>query len=256
MKRLLLRWCVLMLLVCSLCGCNRRETTHSVTLFAASSTGHVLDEISEQFTQTSGIRVRTSYAASSTLAQQIVQGAEADVFISANVQWADYVEENATVDKRRDLLGNRLVVVVPADSSLPVHEPGDLSAQEIQHLAVADVMAVPAGIYAREALTRLGLWEKLKGKVVAGSDVRQTLFYVSSGAAEAGIVYATDAAVTDSVKVAAEIPSEVTPEIRYPVVLLRNNSPMTAADSFFQYLFSSQAAAVFREHGFVVVADR
>ncbi len=256
MKRLLLRWCVLMLLVCGLGGCNRREAAHSVTLFAAASTGHVLDEIGEQFTQTSGIRVRTSYAASSTLAQQIVEGAEADVFISANVQWADYVEENVTVDKRRDLLGNRLVVVVPVDSPLPVHESGDLSAKEVRHLALADVTAVPAGIYAREALARLGLWEKLKGKVVAGSDVRQTLFYVSSGAAEAGIVYATDAAVTDSVKVAAEIPSEVTPEIRYPVVLLRHNSPRPAADSFFRYLLSPQAAEVFREHGFTVVADR
>ena len=247
------------LLALGLSGCGGGDSANPsgepVVLFAAASTTGALDEIREQFKQQTGVDVKASYAASSTLAQQIIYGAAADVFVSANTQWADYLDRNALVAERRDLLGNRLVIVVPADSPLDLHKPEDLLGKEVRYLALADYTAVPAGIYAQQALTKLGLWEPLKEKVVSGADVRHALSYVETGAAEAGLVYATDAAVSTAVKVAAEIPADLTGPIRYPIVLLKHGSGKPAAESFYRYLCSPQAAATFRKHGFVVHTD-
>ena len=139
-----------------------------------------------QFTKDTGVAVQTSYAASSTLAQQIVHGAEADLFLSADTKWADYLAEKGQVVRQQDLLGNRLVIVVPADSKIEVKRPDDLLAAGIEHLALGEPQSVPAGIYARQALTKLGLWDQLKAKVVSADDVRDALAYVETGSAEAG----------------------------------------------------------------------
>ena len=230
-------------------------TDEAVLVFAAASVSNAVDEVKEQFHQKYGSDVKTSFAGSSILAQQIVQGAGADVFISADTTWADYLGENAMVAQRRDLLGNRLVIVVPADSSIHVQGPEDLLGDVVGHIALADPASVPAGRYAKQAFEKLGIWEKVKAKVVAGNDVRQALGYVETGAAEAGIVYATDAAVSPSVKVAASIPVELTGPIRYPVVLLKHGLDRPAAERFFQYLSSPEAAQVFRKYGFDVLGD-
>ena len=179
-------------------------------MFAAASTFNALDEIKTQFSKRSGKIVRTSYAASSTLAQQIVQGADADVFLSADTKWADYLANKEQVVRQHDLLGNRLVIVVPADSTLEIKGPADLVAAGVEHLALGETTSVPAGIYAKKALTTLGLWEQLRAKVVSAEDVRHALVYVETGAAEAGIVYATDAALSKKVKVVAEISAKLT----------------------------------------------
>ena len=191
-------------------------------MFAAASTTNALDEIKAQFTKDTGVAVETNYAASSTLAQQIVHGAEADLFISADTKWADYLAKKDQVVRQQDLLGNRLVIVVPADSQIAVKKPADLLAAGIEHLALGEPQSVPAGIYAKQALTKLGLWDQLKAKVVSAEDVRHALAYVETGAAEAGIVYATDAAISKKVKVAAEIPEKLTGPVRYPLVLLKH----------------------------------
>jgi len=227
-----------------------------VTVFAAASTTNAIDEIRTQFAQQSGFRVQSSYAASSTLAQQIVNGAAAGVFVSADSKWADYLDERGLVARRVELLSNRLVVIVPVDSALRIAKPEDLLAAEVEHLALADTAAVPAGVYARQALTRLGLWESLRPRVVAGADVRQALCYVETGAADAGIVYATDAKISRLVRVAAEIPADATEPIRYPVVLLKQAAGYPAAESFYQYLLTSEAADVFRKYGFEVDGER
>ena len=193
-------------------------------MFAAASTTNALNEIKAQFTKDSGVAVQTSYAASSTLAQQIVHGAEADLFISADTKWADFLAEKDQVVRQQDLLGNRLVIVVPADSKIEVKKPEDLLAAGIEHLALGEPQSVPAGIYAKQALTKLGLWDQLKAKVVSAEDVRHALTYVETGSAEAGIVYATDAAVSKKVKVAAEIPEKLTGPVRYPLVLLKHGA--------------------------------
>lgn len=248
------------LVALSLLGCGGGDGSarsgRPVMLFAAASAGSALDEIRGQFKRETGVDVKASYAAASTLAQQIAYGAEADVFVSANTKWADFLERhpNAPVKERHDLLGNRLVIVVPAGSRLNLHRPEDLLDEAVRRVALADPAAVPAGIYAKQALTQLRLWERLREKVVAGADVRQVLSYVETGAAEAGLVYATDAAISTAVKVVAEIPADLTDPIRYPIVLLKQRGSRAEAESFYRYLDSPEAAQVFRRHGFVVLA--
>jgi len=223
----------------------------SVVLFAAASTGHAIDEIKAAFEQETGIRVQTSYAGTSTLAQQVVNGAEADVFLSANVKWADFLADKGLVQQRQRLLGNRLVVVVPSGSRLVLSKPDDLLAAAVAHLALADPEGVPAGIYARQALSKLGLWERLKAKVAAADDVQHALAFVETGAAEAGFVYSTDAAASRKVKVALEIDSGLTGAIEYPVLLMKHGASRSAAERFYQYLASPKAKEVFEKHGFV-----
>ena len=212
-----------------------------------------MDEIKAQFTAETRIEVRASYAASATLAQQVVQGADADLMLAADTQWIDFLAKEEYVAQRKDLLGNRLVIVVPSDSKTTVARPEDLLSDSIRHVAVGEPQSVPAGKYAREALTRLGLWEKLAARLVPAADVRHALMYVESGAADAGIVYATDAAASRRVKIAREFPAELTGPIVYPLALLRHGAKRKPADEFYQYLGSPRAATVFQKFGFVIL---
>jgi molybdate transport system substrate-binding protein len=175
------------------------------------------------------------------------------VLLSADTKWADYLAENGLVAQRRDLLGNRLVIVVPKDGKTDVRKPEDLLAAGIEHLALGEPQSVPAGRYAKQALSKLGLWPRLEAKVVPAADVRQALAYVETGAAEAGIVYATDAAVSNRVRVAVEISSDLTAPIRYPVVLLKHGQQSAAARAWYGYLSSPEAAKIFRKYGFTVL---
>ena len=230
-----------------------------VLVFVAASTTDALNEIKARFTEDTGIVVETNFAASSALARQIVNGAEADLFISADTKWADYLARNHAqkhvVQQQRALLGNRLVIVIPGDSKLHVKKPEDLLGASIEHLALGEPGSVPAGRYARQALVKLGLWDQLKDRVVSAEDVRHALAYVETGAAEAGIVYATDAAISKKVKVAAELPETLTDPIRYPVVLLKHGQDNAAAESFYRYLSSAAAAKVFQKCGFAVLSE-
>jgi molybdate transport system substrate-binding protein len=223
----------------------------SILVFAAASTTNALDEIKSQFTKKTGIAVQTNYAASSTLAQQVVRGADADLLLSADTKWSDFLVKKDQVARQHDLLGNRLVIVVPADSRIEVKKPEDLLASGVEHLALGETRSVPAGIYARQALTKLGLWKQLETKVVAAEDVRHALVYVETGSAEAGIVYATDAAISRKVKVAVGIPEKLTGAVRYPLVLLKHGAGNDAAESFYRYLSSPAAAKVFTKYGFI-----
>lgn len=222
----------------------------TIVVLAAASTTEALNEITSLFTRDSGIAVETSFAASSALAQQILYGAEADLFLSADQKWADFLAKKGQVARQQDLLGNHLVIVVPADSSIEVKKPEDLLQAGIEHLALGEPQSVPAGIYAKQALTKLGLWKQLKAKVVAAEDVRHALAYVEADAAEAGIVYSTDAAIGKRVKVAVEIPERLTGPVRYPLVLLKHGEGNAAAESFYRYLLTPAAAKVFRKYGF------
>ncbi len=243
-----------LLLAIGLCGCSSQRSEKTVLLFGAASTSDALDEISRNFERKTGYTVQTSYAATSTLAQQITSGARADVMLSANRQWADYLDDHDQTLRRRDLLANRLVVIVPVDSSVDVSTPDDLLAEEIRHVAMADPEAAPAGMYARQALEKMQLWESLQQKIVTGGDVRQALSFVETGAAEAGIVYATDAAASTSVRVALEIDPGMTEPIRYPLLLLRSGESRPAAEALYEYLQSPEAESVFRQRGFGGVA--
>jgi molybdate transport system substrate-binding protein len=224
-----------------------------VVVFAAASATNTLNEIKAQFARDSGVAIQTSYAASSTLAQQIVHGAEADLFLSADTKWADYLAKQRQVVRQQDLLGNRLVVVVPADSKIEITKPEDLLAARIEHLALGEPQSVPAGIYAKQALMKLGLWDQLKTRVVSAEDVRHALTYVETGSAEAGIVYATDAAISKKVKVVADLSERLTGPVRYPLVLLKHGEDNAVAQSFYRHLGSPAAAKVFQKYGFIVL---
>ena len=251
---------VLLILVAALTGCGTDATPQKptqkgiVSVFAAASTTNALDDIKAAFTARTGTEIRTSYAASSVLAQQLENGADADLFLSADSAWADHVEGKVPVAKRRNLLGNRLVIVVPSDSKLKLAKPEDLASDKVQRLALGDPDAVPAGKYARQALTRLGIWEKLKGKIAPAEDVRHALTYVETGAAEAGIVYATDAAISKKVHVVAEIPANMTEPVRYPLVLLKRGASNPSAAAFYDYLGAPEATKVFEKYGFIVLS--
>ncbi len=192
MKRFLLAFCLLP----NLAGCGASKP--QVIVFAAASTQETIQAIGRDFEAQTGTHVTSSFSASSTLARQIEQGAGADLFLSADEHWADYLADKGVVLERRDLLANRLVVVTPADQPLPLRNLADLADDKVKHLALA-LDPVPAGRYAREALKNAGIWEQVQQRVREAGDVRATLTLVVRGEAEAGLVYATDAAASDKV---------------------------------------------------------
>jgi molybdate transport system substrate-binding protein len=249
MKHSLLAWGLLLGLV----GCASRPP--AVTIFAAVSAKEVLEQATHDFESQTGIGVTCSFAASSTLARQIEHGADADLFLSADERWADDLAEKGLVAERRDLLANRLVVVTPAAHPLKLQRLADLSGDEVKHLALA-LDPVPAGHYAREALKKASVWEQVQDRIREAGDVRATLMLVTRGEAEAGIVYATDAATTDKVRVALEVPEDLHPPIRYPLVLVRRRGDSPSARALYDFLGSEAAQAHFRKAGFQVVSDK
>ena len=238
----------------SLVAAEPSNLSGTVLVLAAASTTAAIDQVRDTFLKLHpGVKVNVSYATSSALAKQIAAGAEADIFLSASSQWAGFVAERKLVEKQRDLLGNELVIVVAKDSKLVIKGPQDLVQSGIRHLALADVKAVPAGVYARQALEKLNLWEQLEARATGAADVRQALAFVENGAAEAGMVYATDAAASNQVKVVARIDVKLTDPIRYPLVLLKHGTGNPAAVALYDFIGSPAATAVFQKQGFTVL---
>ncbi len=233
-----------------------------VTIFAAASTTSAVEDLAARYKASGGGRVRTVFAASSTLAKQIAQGAPADLFLSANPAWMDYLAERGAVDpaSRVDLLGNRLVLVVPRDVDGGQDEVADLSTEALARqtatsngkpLAIADPAHVPAGLYAKAAFEALGLWQGLAGRAVRTADVRAALALVDRGEAAAAVVYATDAALSPRVRIAGRFPAGSHPPIVYPLAAVAGRESDAVA-RFYDYLLSAEAAEVFRAHGFLV----
>jgi molybdate transport system substrate-binding protein len=240
-------------LVLTLVGCTAKP--HGIQVFAAVSTREAMEAIASDFERQSGTPVRCSFAGSSTLARQIEQGADADLFLSADERWADDLADKRLVAERRDLLGNRLVVVVPAARPLRLKRLADLDGSEVRHLALA-LDPVPAGHYARQALQKAGIWEQMEKRVREAGDVRAALALVARDEADAGIVYATDVAASDKVRVALEVPEELHEPIRYPLVLLRRKDGSAAARALYDFLAGDTARAHFRKAGFQIVNER
>ena len=257
-----LRWRFgLVLALLGFLGCNSSSSPGSkpsserpLLIFAAASATDAIEELQKQFAKSGPNReTRTNFAASSTLAQQIKNGADAAVFLSANERWGDEVSQAGLVANRCNLLSNTLVVVVPKDSTLSLKDLAALEGAEIKHLALGEPKSVPAGQYAQQALEKLGLWDKVQPKVVGASDVRQALTFVENGAAEAGIVFATDARASAAVKVALEIDPTLTEPIRYPLLLLKQEPPHPEAAAIYDFLKGPAAAEIFKKHGFLVL---
>ena len=223
-----------------------------VVVFAAASLSDAIGEIARGFEARTGHAVVASYAGSNELARQIKAGAPAGVFVSAHPGRVDELEQAGLVtrENRVDLLGNRLVVVVPGGSRLAITRPEHLAAA--RRIALADPQSVPAGIYAREWLATRGMWDLLRERVVPTLDVRAALAAVDSGSVDAGIVYRTDLAAAHSAKIAFEVPPAEAPRIVYPAALLQPASP--AARAFYEHLRSPEARAVFERLGFEPLA--
>lgn len=231
------------------CGPAGKEGQGGVVALVAASTTDAMRQAAILFQQDSGTEVTVQADDSSRLAAQILEGAPADMFLSANERWADVVKAKGLVQESTVLLGNRLVVIVPKGNPARVRQPQDLALPAVKHVALAG-RTVPAGEYARQALTSLKVWDAVEPRVVFGQNVRATLAYVERGEAEGGIVYATDARITDRVEVAYEFAADTHAPIRYPLLLLKTGQEHPAARRFYEFLQSPRAGDIFRKYGF------
>ncbi len=227
----------------------------TIKVFAAASLKNALDEAAQAFTKQSGQTISVSYAASSALAKQIEQSAPADIFISADLDWMDYLEERKLLleGTRKNLLGNDLVIIAPASSTLSLDiAPGfDLAgALAGGRLAVGSVQGVPAGKYAKAALEALNVWDSVADKLAQADNVRAALALVAQGEAPLGIVYKTDAFAEPKVKIIARFPGDTHPPIIYPAAILKEAAAPDAAKAFLAFLGTPEAGAIFSKHGF------
>jgi len=225
-----------------------------VVVFAAASLKNALDDASAAYEKETGVKALISYAASSTLAKQVESGAPADVFISADLDWMDYLQKRNLIktETRSTLLGNKLVLIAPASSTAKIEiKPGFAIADLLgnERLAMADPSVVPAGKYGKAALEKLGVWDSVSGKVAPAEDVRSALLLVSRGETPLGIVYATDAAADKGVRIVAAFPEDTHPPIVYPAAILASSNDPAAA-AFLDYLKSDKARPFFERQGF------
>ncbi|MDA8140205.1 MAG: molybdate ABC transporter substrate-binding protein [Desulfobacteraceae bacterium] len=260
MKRIWQLW-AMVLLVCfgpGLGSSAAGAAENNLVVFAAASTTNALNDIGTLYEARGMGQVTFSFASSSTLAKQIASGAPADVFVSADLDWMNYLEEKKRVapENRLDLLGNQLVLIVPADSAIKSIDlkPGASLADALGkegRLALGDPEHTPAGKYGRQALTHLGLWDQVKDRLAPMKDVRAALVMVERAEAPVGVVYATDAAISQKVRVVGSFPADSHPPIVYPVATL-SGAKVEAAKRFVTLLKSPEARAIFTKFGFTV----
>lgn len=258
---------VIMALVLVLSGCGTAEKTAEtsqsqqpaktveLTISAAASMTDALTEIQKQYeAANSTIKLNFNFGASGALQQQIEQGAPADLFLSAAVKNMTALVDQQLIDadQKINLLGNELVVVVPNDTTIVIEKMDDLTKEEIKTVAIGIPESVPAGNYAKEALTNVNLWDTLQTKSVQAKDVRQVLQYVETGNADAGFVYKTDALTSDKVKIAYSVDAATYKAIEYPIGIVKATKHMEEAENFYTYLQSKEALDVFIKYGFSV----
>ena len=223
-----------------------------VTIYAAKSMTDSLNEIIAAYeAENDGVKILANYASSGDLQSQIENGAPCDLFLSAAQKQMDALcdEDLMDNDSRSDLLTNEAVLITPTDNDT-VKSFDDLTSDAVKTVAIGDPQSVPAGQYAQEILTNLGTWDAVSAKAVLGSDVRQVLAWVETGEADAGIVYATDAAVSDGVKTVCSAPADSCAPVVYPIALTKEGAQSAAAKDFLEYLKTDAPAKVFTEYGF------
>jgi molybdate transport system substrate-binding protein len=226
----------------------------SLTVFAAASMKNALDDVDAAYTAKTGVMVSASYAASSVLAKQIEQGAPADIFVSADIDWMDYATTRKTINEttRVNLLGNSIVLIAPKDSKIDNVTIGrgfDLAKLAGDgKIATGDVKAVPVGKYAKAALEKLGAWQAAEPKFAMAESVRAALTLVARGEAVLGIVYSTDAKVEPGVKIVGTFPADSHPPIIYPVAATTTAKPDAAG--YLDFLRSSAAKTILEKYGF------
>jgi molybdate transport system substrate-binding protein len=232
----------------------RLAAASEITVAAAASLSDALAEAGRVFQAQTGDTVRFSFAASSTLAKQIESGAPVALFFSADEDWMDYVDTRKLLiaGTRQDLLGNRLVLIEPADKTAQVDIVAGFPLASLLgsgKLAMGEPGSVPAGKYGKEALTNLGVWDSVSSKVVAADSVRSAMAFVQNGEAPFGIVYATDAASSNQVRVAGTFPLSSHKRITYPVALIKDHDSPEAR-AFLKFVEGPEGRAIFTKYGF------
>ncbi|MCW3794925.1 molybdate ABC transporter substrate-binding protein [Paenibacillus sp. LS1] len=226
-----------------------------LTISAAASLTDAMKEIETNFeTANPNIALNFNFGASGALQQQIEQGAPADIFVSAATKNMNaLVDENLIASgDQKNLLQNSLVAIVPADGTSTVTSETDLTSDSIKTVAIGIPESVPAGTYAKEALTNAKLWDELESKLVQGKDVRQVLQYVETGNADAGFVYKTDALTSDQVKIAFEVDKNSYTPANYPVGIIEGTKHRTEAEQFYAYLQTPEVLDIFEKYGFTI----
>jgi len=222
-----------------------------VLISAAASTKEIMESLGSAFSEQSKADVKVNPGPSNNLANQIVEGAPADLFLSASREWATKVADEKLAASSVELLTNKLVLIVPKGNPANVKSPEDLKSDAVKKIALAGEK-VPAGKYAEQVLTKLGLFETLNaaGKIARGQDVRGALAFVDRGEAESGIVYSTDVGISPGVEIVHEFDPQLHDEIVYVLVLLKHGSENSSAKQFFEYLQSDAANAIYEKAGF------
>ncbi|UOR10729.1 molybdate ABC transporter substrate-binding protein [Halobacillus amylolyticus] len=240
-----------------LAGCsdpsNEESSTKKLTISAASSLTEAMQEIKESYeSRHSEISLTLNFAGSGKLSQQIQQGAPVDVFLSANQQWMDTLEQEQLILKetRMNFTGNSIVLIADQDRDFDFNSFADIKLSGQEQLALGDPASVPAGMYAKETLQSVKKWGSLKDQMVYARNVRQVLTYVESGNAALGIVYASDALISDQIKVLAKAEASMHRPIIYPAAVTADSSAKVEAKKFLDYLNTEEAQNILQSYGF------
>jgi molybdate transport system substrate-binding protein len=259
MKKMLAAFLILLLITGIVSGCKGKsgQKPVEITVSAAASLKNALDEIKLIYEGNNpGIILILNISSSGTLQHQIEQGAPVDLFISAGQSQMDSLEEKQLIDNatRVNLVGNDLVLVVGKGNS-SVKSFADLKKPGVKYIGIGEPKSVPAGIYAKEVLTSLKLWDTLKAKCVEAKDVRQVLAYVETGDAEAGLVYKSDTVVSDKVRIAAVAPADAHKPILYPAAVIKSSKNGEAAQEFLRFMNNPEGRRIFVKYGFKEVQN-
>jgi len=247
---------VIIILVCvfSISGCSKQETEAAgITVCAAASLREALNEIGPGFEKSSGVKLTFNFGASGALQKQIEEGAPADLFISAGKKQMDTLEEKSLIDKetRKNLLGNRLVLIIPNEYKDKIMTMDDLETKA-EKISIGEPESVPAGQYAKDSLTYLGLWDKLSGKIVYAKDVKQVVAYVEAGEAAAGLVYSSDAVGLKNSMIVQTLDESSHKPVVYPAAIVAASVQKESSKAFLEYLQTKEAQQVFVKYGFEI----
>lgn len=254
----LIIFCLIISLIAG-CGSENNDKTtakqQEIYVLAAASMTDAIQEIGANYEKEhKNIKLVYSFGSSGALQTQIEQGAPADVFISAAQKQMNVLDKKDLLDKstRKDLVENKIVLIVPTKSNLKINSLSDLASDKVTKIALGEPNAVPVGQYSEEIFSKLNILDNVKSKAVYASDVRQVLSWVETGEVDCGLVYATDAAISDKVKVLFEAPSDTHKPIIYPVAMLKSSSHQEEAKDFINYLTNNESKTVLEKYGFTV----
>lgn len=262
LKKILLVFLLIVFMMTSVaCGSDPQPKKDSevevkrvtLTISAAASLTEVMEEIKTAYTkENTNIKITYNFGSSGSLQQQIEQGAEVDVFVSAATKQMNTLSEKGLIieETRKDFLENKIVLIVPKDSS-EVLDFQDLTTDKVKSIGLGDPESVPVGQYSDEVLTNLELIDAIKPKVVYGKDVKQVLTWVETGNVDVGMVYETDALISDQVKIVVRAPEGTYKAVYYPAAVIKESNNEEAAIAFVDFLYSSEASVIFERYGFV-----